>query len=88
MSFYGNYWPTRLITTHLISPNLKSLVAQHPQSGVLWALLMPNGERENLKHAAAYLAPATIYKLATAVDSLPVVTEEQVVYYDGHAFAW
>jgi len=62
---------------------LKSLVAQYQQSGVLWALMLPNGEKENLKHAAAYFDPATIYKLAMAVDSLPTVTEEQVVYCDG-----
>ncbi len=61
---------------------LKSLVAQYPQSGVLWALMMPNREKENLKHAAAYFDPATLYKLAIEVDTLSVVTEEQVVYSD------
>lgn len=61
-------------------PELRSLVAQYPQSGILRALLIPNSEKENLKHAAAYFGPATLYKLAMAADSLPVVTEEKIVY--------
>jgi hypothetical protein len=62
--------------------NLQSLVTDYPQSGALRALLMPNGDKRHLKHAAAYFNPVVLHKLATAPDSLPVVTSEQVVYSD------
>jgi hypothetical protein len=62
--------------------NLQSLVTDYPQSGALRALLMPNGDKRHLKHAAAYFNPMVLHKLATAPDSLPVVTSEQVVYSD------
>jgi hypothetical protein len=62
--------------------NLQSLVTDYPQSGALRALLMPNGDKRHLKHAAAYFNPRTLHKLATAPDSLPHVTAEQVVFSD------
>ncbi|MDB4925724.1 hypothetical protein [Mucilaginibacter sp.] len=62
--------------------NLQSLVNDYPHSGILHALLMPNGEKRNLKHAAAYFNPGILYKLATAPNSLPVVTDEQIVQSD------
>jgi hypothetical protein len=62
--------------------NLQSLVTDFPQSGALRALLMPNGDKRHLKHAAAYFNPRTLHKLATAPESLPRVTAEQVVFSD------
>jgi hypothetical protein len=62
--------------------NLQSLVTDFPQSGALRALLMPNGDKRHLKHAAAYFNPRTLHKLVTAPDSLPHVTAEQVVFSD------
>jgi hypothetical protein len=63
--------------------NLQSLVNDYPQSGVLRALLMPNGDKRNLKHSAAYFNPRVLHKLATAPDSLALVTAEQIVFSDG-----
>ncbi|MCC8425212.1 hypothetical protein [Mucilaginibacter sp. UR6-11] len=60
--------------------NLQSLVADYPQSGALRALLMPNGDKRNLKHAAAYFNPGILHKLATDPSSLPKVTEGQIIY--------
>ncbi|MGF7082308.1 hypothetical protein [Mucilaginibacter sp. UYCu711] len=62
--------------------NLQSLVTDFPQSGALRALLMPNGDKRHLKHAAAYFNPRTLHKLATAPDSLPRVTAGQIVFSD------
>ncbi|MES2379273.1 MAG: hypothetical protein V4553_21960 [Bacteroidota bacterium] len=62
--------------------NLQSLVTDFPQSGALRALLMPNGDKRHLKHAAAYFNPRTLHKLATAPESLPRVAAEQVVFSD------
>ncbi|WP_299497824.1 hypothetical protein [Mucilaginibacter sp.] len=62
--------------------NLQSLVNDYPQSGILHAMLMPNGDKQNLMHAAAYFNPGTLYKLATAPNSLPVVADEQIVQSD------
>jgi hypothetical protein len=60
--------------------NLQSLVSDFPQSGALRALLMPNGDKRHLKHAAAYFNPRTLHKLTTAPDSLLHVTAEQIVF--------
>lgn len=62
--------------------NLQSLVADYPQSGVLRALLMPNGDKKHLKHAAAYFNPRVLHKLATAPDSLAKVSQDQIVFSD------
>jgi hypothetical protein len=62
--------------------NLQLLVNDFPQSGALRALLMPNGDRQNLKHTAAYFDPVILHKLATAPDSLPAVTAGQLVLDD------
>ena len=62
--------------------NLQLLVNDFPQSGALRALLMPNGDRQNLKRTAAYFDPVILHKLATAPDSLPVVTAGQLVLDD------
>jgi hypothetical protein len=62
--------------------NLQSLVTDFPQSGVLRALLMPNGDKRHIKHAAAYFNPRVLHKLATAPDSLPKVSPDQVVFSD------
>jgi hypothetical protein len=62
--------------------SLQSLVNDYPQSGALRALLMPNGDKRHLKHAAAYFNPRVLHKLSTAPDSLPKVTADQVVFVD------
>ncbi|GAA4098192.1 hypothetical protein [Mucilaginibacter panaciglaebae] len=62
--------------------SLQSLVSDFPQSGALRALLMPNGDKRHVKHAAAYFTPMLLHKLATAPDSLPRVSNEQIVFSD------
>ncbi|WP_214072095.1 hypothetical protein [Mucilaginibacter sp. dw_454] len=62
--------------------NLQSLVSDYPQSGALHALLMPNGDRRYVKHAAAYFNPVVLHKLATAPDSLRRVSPEQIIFSD------
>jgi hypothetical protein len=63
--------------------NLQSLVNDYPQSGVLRALLMPNGDKRHVKHAAAYFNPRVLHKLSTAPASLATVTADQIVFSDG-----
>jgi hypothetical protein len=62
--------------------SLQSLVSDFPQSGVLRALLMPNGDKAHVKHAAAYFNPILLHKLATAAGSFPVVSDEQIIFID------
>ncbi|MFD2874514.1 hypothetical protein ACFS5N_18670 [Mucilaginibacter ximonensis] len=60
--------------------SLQSLVSDFPQSGALRALLMPNGDKRHVKHAAAYFNPGLLHKLATAPDSLAKVSNEQIIF--------
>jgi hypothetical protein len=62
--------------------NLQSLVSDYPQSGVLRALLTPNGDKKHLKHTAAYFNPRVLHKLATAPDSLAKVSPDQILFSD------
>jgi hypothetical protein len=62
--------------------NLQSLVSDYPQSGALHALLMPNGDKRHAKRAAVYFNPVLLHKLATALDSLPKVSNHQIVFSD------
>ncbi|HWZ36585.1 MAG TPA: hypothetical protein VNW51_10515 [Mucilaginibacter sp.] len=69
------------------SSGLQSLVSDFPQSGVLRALLMPNGDTRHAKQAAAYFNPGLLHKLATAPDSLPKVSNEQIIFTERSAVA-
>ena len=62
--------------------NLQALVDEFPQSGLLKALLAGNGDEQNVKHAAVYFNPSTLYKLVKAPDSLPTVTAAQIFQMD------
>lgn len=65
---------------HSYISGLQSLVSDFPQSGVFRALLVPNGDKHHLKQAAAYFNPGILHKLATAPDSLPKVSSEQIIF--------
>jgi hypothetical protein len=80
--FLGKLLANPADNSHAYDADLQSLVTAYPQSGVLRALLLHNGQKESLKHAVAYYNPVTLFKLATTPDSLPEVTKEQVIYND------
>jgi hypothetical protein len=61
--------------------NLKQLVTDHPQSGLLQALLTYVGETPNLQHAAVYYNPKALYKLNKDIDGLHTVSESQLLTF-------
>ncbi|TSJ42823.1 hypothetical protein FO440_01140 [Mucilaginibacter corticis] len=63
--------------------DLQSLVEKYPQSGVLRALQISNGDKRFAKQAAAYFDPAVLHKIATVPESLQLVNPERVIYYNG-----
>jgi len=63
----------------LHTDNLKALVNEYPQSGLLHALLTQLGEHPNLQQAAVYYNPKILYKLNKDIDALPSVAEGQLL---------
>jgi hypothetical protein len=59
--------------------NLKSLVNDFPQSGLLRALLSHAEGGQNINHAAAYVNPKTLYKLINSPGSLEEVADHQII---------
>jgi len=74
-------------SNHSYISGLQSLVSDFPQSGALRALLIPNGDKSQLKHAAAYFNPGLLHKLTTDPDSLPKVSNEQIIFVERSAAA-
>ncbi|MGZ3753781.1 MAG: hypothetical protein ACXVAY_05115 [Mucilaginibacter sp.] len=62
--------------------DVKSLVDQYPQSGILRALLAGNGNQQSVNHAVTYFDPATLYKIVHAPDSLQSITPDQIAWID------
>jgi hypothetical protein len=62
--------------------DIESLVDEFPQSGIFRALLAGNGDKESLRHAAAYFNPAILYKLVNAPEELSEITSEQIAWID------
>ncbi|WP_461450797.1 hypothetical protein [Mucilaginibacter sp.] len=62
--------------------NLQQLIAEYPQSGILYALLAHTTGGENLKQAAVYGNPKVLYKLTHDTDDLPYVTAGQLLHTD------
>jgi hypothetical protein len=60
--------------------DLQFLVNEYPQSGILRALLVPKGDDQHLKHAAAYFTPGTLYKMVNNPDSIQAVSDSQIAY--------
>jgi len=59
--------------------NLRQLVSEYPQSGLLQSLLVYSGEDDNLNHAVAYADPRLLYKLRNDTNSLAAVSDDQLV---------
>jgi hypothetical protein len=59
--------------------NLQQLIAEHPQSAILYALLVHTTDGEHLKQAAAYANPRVLYKLTHDTDNLAYVNDGQIV---------
>ena len=59
--------------------NLQQLIAEYPQSGILYALLVHTTDGEHLKEAAVYANPRVLYKLTHDTDNLALVSTGQVV---------
>lgn len=72
--------PVEVLSTN--ASGIESLVNDFPQSGLLRALLAGNGHDQNVKHAAAYINPATLYKLVNFPDSLPAVDARHIAFVD------
>lgn len=72
--------PVEVLNTN--ASGFESLVNDFPQSGLLRALLAGNGHDQNVKHAAAYINPATLYKLVNFPESLPAVAARQIAFVD------
>lgn len=72
--------PVEVLSTN--ASGIETLVNDFPQSGLLRALLAGNGHDQNVKHAAAYINPATLYKLVNFPESLPVVDAGHIVFVD------
>jgi hypothetical protein len=72
--------PVEVLSTD--ASGIESLVDDFPQSGLLRALLAANGHDQNVRHAAAYINPATLYKLVNFPESLPAVDAGHIVFID------
>jgi hypothetical protein len=72
--------PVEVLNTN--ASGIESLVNDFPQSGLLRALLASNGHDKNVKHAAAYINPVTLYKLVNFPESLPVVDARHIALVD------
>lgn len=72
--------PVEVLNTN--ASGIESLVNDFPQSGLLRALLAGNGHDQNVKHAAAYINPTTLYKLVNSPESLPAVDARQIAFID------
>ncbi|MDB5136728.1 MAG: hypothetical protein JWP37_3331, partial [Mucilaginibacter sp.] len=59
--------------------DLQSLVSDFPQSGLLHALLSRSDREKNNSQAAIYFNPKTLYSLVNAPDSLPEVSDTQII---------
>ena len=59
--------------------DLQRLVDDYPQSGILRALLTYCSEEKNIKQAAAYYSPISLFKLMNDISSLPGVPEDRIV---------
>ncbi len=72
--------PVEVLSTG--ASGIEVLVNDFPQSGLLRALLAGNGHDQNVKHAAAYINPATLYKLVNFPESLPTVDARHIAFID------
>ncbi|WP_461460813.1 hypothetical protein [Mucilaginibacter sp.] len=59
--------------------NLQQLIAEYPQSGILYALLAHATDGENLNRAVVYTNPRVLYKLTHDADNLSIVSAEQII---------
>ena len=59
--------------------NLQQLIAEYPQSGILYALLLHTTDGENLNQAVVYANPRVLYKLTHNADNLSIVSAEQII---------
>jgi len=67
-------------TSH--TPNLQQLIHEFPQSGLLHALLSCTTDGQNLQQAAAYYDPKVLFKLNKDPETLPIVTDAQIIQPD------
>ncbi|RZA04010.1 MAG: hypothetical protein EOP47_00400 [Sphingobacteriaceae bacterium] len=72
--------PVEVLSTS--ASGIEALVNDFPQSGLLRALLAGNGHDQNVKHAAAYINPATLYKLVNFPESLMAVDARHIAFID------
>ncbi len=66
-------------TGHLYVYNLRRLVQDFPQSGLLHALLQRSDSEQTTDHAAAYFSPKTLYSLVNAPERLSLVSDSQII---------
>ncbi|MDB4902700.1 MAG: hypothetical protein JWQ63_1981 [Mucilaginibacter sp.] len=68
---------------HLYASNLKLLVNEFPQSGILQALLAHASDEKNLKRASAYFNAKSLFKLINAPSSFIDVADEKIIIQSG-----
>jgi hypothetical protein len=68
--------------------DLQSLVSNFPQSGLLHALLFRSDREKNNGQAAVYFNPKTLYSLVNAPESLPEVSDAQIIQAPGDVMGY
>jgi hypothetical protein len=61
--------------------DLKRLVDDFPQSGILHALLARSDDPKHLRHAAVYFNPHALFKLVNAPSTLNLVSDERIILH-------
>ncbi len=68
---------------HLYANDLKELVNNFPQSGILQALLAHTSDEKNLRLASVYFNAKSLYKLINAPSAFTAVPDEKIIIQTG-----
>ncbi|PJJ83826.1 hypothetical protein [Mucilaginibacter auburnensis] len=66
--------------SHSNTSNLQLLINKYPQSSLLRSMFAVTRDEQSINSASAYVDPQLLYKIATDVNSLRSVADEQVVF--------
>ncbi|MBD1393991.1 hypothetical protein [Mucilaginibacter glaciei] len=67
-------------TGQLYITSLQRMANDYPQSGLLQVLAVRAGEKDDIKKAAVYFKPNTLYKLVHSPDTLPAVSADRIAW--------
>jgi hypothetical protein len=68
---------------YLYANNLRVLVNEFPQSGILQALLAHASDEKNLRHASVYFNAKALYKLINTPSTFTTVPDEKIIIQAG-----